>query len=530
MHNDGNVSRSPERFNLYVTLALACTASLGLLSLWTPFNTDQAIFVYGGRTIASGEALYRDFWDIKQPGIFFFYALAGRLFAFTEPGIHGLELLWQIGGALVLTWIARQCVWIPAAAALAPVATVGAYFAFTSSWHMTQIEALMGLPLALSLAMVYRLAQKPHSAAGSFIFGASVAIVGALKLLYLVIPAGFCLLLGADLLRRRALSRTVLSRMLGFGLLGAAIICAPLIGYFAFHGTLPELWWTTFGYPAEALRDVAVPPTERLWSSFAWTLEAYFPFSPLIVLGLATMWRARQPLLAYGSAIYLVLGVALIAFQRFSWWEYHQVLLFTPLGLLATLGLDQLTNLPRSNRWQRYAIPVVVVVLLAFPILAMASESYGKINQLNSARKTKSKASLSIRLDARYLEMWAKTRFIRRRNSCPGTVYVLGDARNLLLTKRRQAIAVRGHSWLHLPDSMWQRLPAELMAAAPTYVFLSDFDKSVLKERSPELLQYLDSHYHHVRRAPRGRWLVNTQIATEWKQQRSRRRQRKAKR
>ena len=51
-------------------LSLLLTATLGILSLWTPFLVDQSIFDYGGRTIDSGATLYVDYWDIKPPGIF----------------------------------------------------------------------------------------------------------------------------------------------------------------------------------------------------------------------------------------------------------------------------------------------------------------------------------------------------------------------------------------------------------------------------------------------------------------------------
>lgn len=529
MQADEYPTLSPEGHRLLVTFALACTAILGLLALWTPFHYDQSLFAYGGRTIASGGVLYRDFWDIKQPGIFFFYALAGSLFGFIEPGIHALELIWQLGGALVLTWIAQQCVRNPAVAAVAPIFTLGAYYSFTTSWHMTQVEALVGPPLALSLAMVFRLTQRPHSAATSFFLGVSAATVGAFKLVYLTIPSGFALILVAKLLRQRELSFKVLLRVAGYGLLGVITVWLPLVGYFALHGALPEFLWTTFGYPVEALKEVPLPPTERLRSSFEWTLDAFLPFSPLILLGLTTIRRARQPVLALGVVLYLLMGTVLIVLQKFSWWEYHQVLLFPPLGLLATLGLDRITGAWRAARRSRHAIALVALIISALPFWALVRQSYGKITDLTAALQMDSKASLSIRLDEKYRKMWMSTAFIRRRNSYPGSVYVLGDPRYVLLSHRRQAIPVHGHAWLHLPAQLWQRLPSELIAAEPAYFFLSDYDRRILRLRSPELLEFLDSRYHYARKGPGGRWLANNRIATEWENRRTKRRMRKSK-
>jgi len=514
MQADGYRTLSPERIRLLFYLSFAVTTILGIVSLWKPFLIDQSIFVYGGKTIASGDVLYRDYWDIKPPGVFFFYALAGRLFGFTEPGIHLLELLWQLVGALVLIWIARQCVANSATAAFAPLATVGAYYAFASSWHMTQVEALVGPPLAAALAAIFMMSQRPHSASGSLLLGASTAIVGALKLIYLAIPAGFALLLTVELLRRRVLSRTLALRMIVFALLGLAVVWLPIIGYFAHHGALPELVWTTFGYPAEALQEVPVPAGERLRSSFGWMLGAFLPFSPLILLGLATLRKPRRPLLAYGILVYLLLGIALIVVQRTSWWEYHQTLLFPPLGLLATLGLDRLISALHHARRRPYLIAMAAIIFSALPLLTLLKHSYGTVTNLISALRTDSEASLSIRLDQKYQEMWEKTGFIRM-SGRPGSVYVFGDQRYVLLANRPQAIPVHGHAWVHLPKRMWQRLPSELMAAEPAYVFLSDSNKKLLRDRSPELLRYLQNHYRPVRRAPTGRWLARTRTTTE---------------
>lgn len=510
MQADGYPTLSSERIRFLFLLSFAVTTIFGIVSLWKPFLIDQSIFVYGGQTIASGDVLYRDYWDIKQPGIFFFYALAGRLFGFTEPGIHLLELLWQLAGALVLTWIARQSVVNSATAAFAPLATVGAYYAFASSWHMTQVEALVGPPLAAALAAIFMMSQKPGSASGSLLLGASTAIVGALKLIYLSIPAGLALILTVGLLRQGALSRLLSLRMIVFALLGLALVWLPIIGYFAYHGALPELVWTTFGYPAEALQEVPVPAGERLRSSFGWVFGAFLPFSPLILLGLATLRQPRQPVLAYGVVVYLLLGTALIVVQRTSWWEYHQTLLFAPLGLLATLGLDCLISALTRARWRPRLIAMAAIIFSALPLLALLTRSYNTVTDLSSALRIDSEARLSIRLDRKYQEMWEKTAFIGRNGSRPGSVYVFGDQRYLLLANRPQAIPAHGHAWVHLPERLWQRLPSELMAAEPAYVFLSDSNKKLLRERSPELLRYLQSRYRPVRRAPTGRWLVRT--------------------
>ena len=82
--------RAPLGWADAATLGLVALA--GLVNLPVPFDTDQGFFTTGARQLLAGDALYRDFWDLKQPGIFWFYLAAGRIAGFHEIGIHAVEL------------------------------------------------------------------------------------------------------------------------------------------------------------------------------------------------------------------------------------------------------------------------------------------------------------------------------------------------------------------------------------------------------------------------------------------------------
>ena len=51
-----------------------CLLVLGAASLPIPFGGDQGLNLLIGQVIADGGAPYRDVWDLKHPGIFFFFA------------------------------------------------------------------------------------------------------------------------------------------------------------------------------------------------------------------------------------------------------------------------------------------------------------------------------------------------------------------------------------------------------------------------------------------------------------------------
>ena len=96
---DGIGSGAPLRRTHSVVLpsiaGLLIVAFLAFLHLPYPFDYDQGLFAYGARAIAGGARLYIDFWDIKQPGIYWYFAAAGSLFGFDEIGIHTFELVWM---------------------------------------------------------------------------------------------------------------------------------------------------------------------------------------------------------------------------------------------------------------------------------------------------------------------------------------------------------------------------------------------------------------------------------------------------
>ena len=494
-------------------LSLFLTLVLGVLSLWTPFLVDQSIFAYGGRAITQGETLYIDYWDIKPPGVFFFYSFAGRLLTPSEPGVHAVELLWQLAAGVALAWIALICVRHPVAVALAPLASIGMYYAFSTSDHLTQVEALMALPLALSLLACFKLSKNPTSAGWSLLLGASIGVAAMLKQIYVLIPAFFVLLLLVSLWRDGQLGWRPTSRTAIFMFFGMSVVLVPVVVHFAVRDALPELLWVTLQYPVAALEDVPSAPTSRLEESVLWTLRVYLPLSPLVLLGLAGIHRTRQPGVSLGILLYLSLAAVLIWLQRTSWWEYHQVLLFAPLGLLATLGLDRVLTILGSGARRRWLAAVTATVLLVPAAGSLIRQATAKSHQLTAASRSTLQAPLAVRMDRDARRAWNKTSFLRDPTSPPGPIYVFGDQRYLWMSGRRQAIAVRGHGWEHLPESMWQTLPDQLMAARPTFIFVSRYNRRVLERKAPHLLDFLRTNYRRGLPTRSGHWWVHRDFA-----------------
>ena len=132
-------------------LVLAVIVVMGLVNLPKLFGGDQVLSTMMALKMSRGEIIYRDLWDLKHPGIFCFYFLGGILFGFDEIGIHTFELLYMtiFSGVLILAlkgYFKHR--W---AASIAPLLTVGMYYGVAGIWHQTQTEALVGVPIFLSL-------------------------------------------------------------------------------------------------------------------------------------------------------------------------------------------------------------------------------------------------------------------------------------------------------------------------------------------------------------------------------------------
>jgi len=178
--------------------------------------------------------------------------------------------------ALVVRRVAGQYVHNPPVASLAPVVTVGTYYACTTSYHFTQTEALVGLPLLMSLVAAVT-AVRPGSRrplAWLFVSGLAAGVVFAFKAPYVVLPLLFWLLVG---MWRRGSDRSVpVARKMARALLAGALLpVSALVVYLALKPGLGLVWWTFVVHHAK-------PPAKAV-STFSGWLTAwsglYGPFA-----------------------------------------------------------------------------------------------------------------------------------------------------------------------------------------------------------------------------------------------------------
>ncbi len=161
--------------------------------------------------IEQGKVLYRDFWDVKQPGIFYFYFLAGTLFGFSEIGIHVFELIYMVFFSIILLLSLKNYFQHQVIASLVPLLTVGVYYTVSGPWHLTQVEALVSFPLFICFWLTYQ-SFKYEGKQRFFLLllsGFMGGIVLIFKLIFLLILLSFwlTLLIHSVLIKRQTIQK-----------------------------------------------------------------------------------------------------------------------------------------------------------------------------------------------------------------------------------------------------------------------------------------------------------------------------------
>jgi hypothetical protein len=500
---------------------------LGLGRLPSPFTGDQALNMLMGKVIAHGGAPYLDLWDLKHPGIFFFFAAAGRLFGFSEIGIHLFELLWMLVLALAVRVTAEQFLKDRMAISLAPALTIGFYYAAATGVHLTQTEALVGLPLLLSLTSAAAAVRTSSRRRLLWLFssGLSAGVVLVFKAPYFLLPAIFWVMASVEW--RRAQGKGIMRGIMALApplLVGTLLPVSASVIYLAEKHALGLAWWTFVVHPREAASQTALD-FQVLRDGSIWFVRT---FSPLLALAIIGGWaRVRQgwDLLAGALIAWIPVGLLLIWVQVIGWWSYHYLLLLVPIGLLAAQGVETLWSgvaakkVPR--RWRAAAAIVLVgLIVISIPQIEVGARSVADVFRASplpfdivSARPYQAEQ------DRAYAVALDTTSFLRAPGSDPGPIYVFGSPIVYILAGRSPAISFLA-TWFSPTTEAWHRMVAELTAAPPKYILVTDgalgsftADNPALADEVRSLRSWLEQRYQVLRTDVGGVWYLRRDLA-----------------
>ena len=507
--SDSGAEAPIPRWRGHEIVGLILTTIIGIVHLPMPFGGDAALMTVVGRQMAHGDVLYRDLLDIRQPIIFWFAQIGGSVFGFTEVGIHLAELIVLIASSAVMIAIIRSRVRSRWAPALAPLLTVGIYYAASEVWQLTEPESFAGIPLLAIAWIIDRLSRgddevaalaQPTNATRTvgllLAMGALTAIVGLLKLTYLAIAGPMALVALVDGWRQHRVLMTIAWPTVGF-----VTIVGSLGLYFRTAGVLDDVLWMWFDFAPSTL-ERAPRTGERLRSGSWRFVRMWLAVLPLSAAGVVVITRSRRvDRLLLALAVWVVTGFATILIQH--WWDYLFHVLIVPLGLLAVVGLDDV--LQRAKGANAKLVLGLAVAMLTVPLMThfvpklnvVASNGFG----LDDAGKNA--------IHDEYASRYADARSWRDDlGDDERPIHFVGDATSIWVSGRDQAIPVHGWAADFLDDELWGRMHNQISITRPVNLWLWEGTYDLMDRRSPATKVLVEREYCFVKRYGDHDWWV----------------------
>ena len=488
---------------------------LGWPSLSMPFRGDEALFALMARETSRGAVLYRDYWDITNPGIFWFYRCGGTFFGFSEDGIRVFEWLYITSFIFIFTALIRKTYQLPRLPLMPAILIGGAYYmaGYSNTSHLTKTEGLATFPLVLAMGLPF-VVRSSNRVSWQWLFIAGIAggIVILFKLLLVV-----CLSVCWGFWFFKCLSDSGWKSMVSSALVvgcGCLVVLAPAFAHFYSHGMMDTLVRTLVELPPQFLAEGERADFKRLAFSVRWFLEQYAPILALAILGGCARWQQRKDRVLVGFVLLIVSAFVVILAQRLSWWSYHFLLLGGPISVLAAYGW------PALQEWAnaRFRTPLTLIErslsLYSAATLCLPAVTGGgnQVMQLASRRlgwSSQDRESCRAATGNAYRLAKDEAEWLKQSQTKPGRIYVCGDPLIYWFSDRLPAVPISGWSLQMYPASVRNEVIESIRTQRPVHIFITTGNlgfEPLIAEKYTPILQILQDHYVLSHTSPTGKW------------------------
>lgn len=479
----------------------------GILKVNYPLRNDQSLFLLFAEEISKGSNLYTTIWDIKQPFIFIFYYVAGKFGGFSDYAAHTMDLIWNICFFVVVVVFSRRHFasrWI---AGITPFFLL-IYYTYVSPSELTQVEALIALPLMLSAVLAIRAADNtPATVPLAFLAGFSAGVASGFKIPFAMTALSIHVYVLVCAWRGGTPARAVVLRLFLPWLSGAMLLWLLLLVYFLAHGTAGEFLRSTFLYAAQDAMNLEQAPLSRLLLGCAQILVTLAPWFCLLGGFLLPPRIEERVPLAPLLLIWIGVATAMILVQRFSWWPYHWWQLLAPLFLLCMLGLDRIVGAIHERAWldgrQRWILPLLLLAPFSVVLNPLGQNAYFVINA--GAPRSFDGTAFRLEVDRNYRDVLGATA------AFPGDcardrIYVFGTPAIYLRLGCRYLHKFAGQNVPYISEDQRAELAERLRAMPPDWIFVAPALADWLERREPALQALLDAGYRPAISGDWGTW------------------------
>ena len=116
------------------------------------------------------------------------------------------------------------------------------------------------------------------------------------------------------------------------------------------------------------------------------------------------------------------------------------------------------------------------------------------------------KLAYKARLNPTYESVKKEIAFLLEDNSQSGEIYVCGNPLYYYLSGRGQATTLNGWAMEFFLPSQWLQLIQEVETLRPPYVFVDTYYQNLIKSRSPDFQQLLQTHFIPFKKSKEGIW------------------------
>jgi 4-amino-4-deoxy-L-arabinose transferase-like glycosyltransferase len=318
-------------------LLSAAAALMVAPMLLYPFGRDQGVFACGADVIRRGGALYRDFWDLKPPGIYYLFRMSFIAFGRSMLAPRLLDLFFSLATAAGLALIGRRLssLWAGVAAGLLFLSRYALGFDY---WNSAQADGFASLPLAmgvLALLAAERRRSWPLAALCGALIGAAIIIKFTLGIFILLPLAALAAARGERLGPR-------LARAAGY-LLGCAAVVGAIVALVWRSHALGDMLAIMFAWNAQyaAIRasglDTIVFQTWRFWFGHDHGVLNLIGLLALAGVADLVLRREKDPT-RWMPAAWVAVMLAQVYVQG-KYFEYHWLPALPPFCLLAGMGV-----------------------------------------------------------------------------------------------------------------------------------------------------------------------------------------------
>lgn len=331
-------------------------------SLVQPAGGDQGLYLYSGQRLLAGAVPYRDMWDQKPPGIAFFYASLLRFWPH-ESVVAAADFAAAAVVAALLVLIGRRrfsnAIGYASASLFLLLGHPSLQSRLSGVYVRGQCEPFVALAVAATLALVSGCGRRrwPLVLAG-------VSLGAACWLKYnaatYALPLALAVWAWRDDHDQNRNRGAAIGDLAAIGL-GAAILSAMILIYFAANGALHDLWLATIDYNLRYSNETYASPASMLFYIFVLPI-ARAQVDLLWFLGgvgiLLLVWEIRTNRSAVVAIGWVLAGVLSIAVNGQRDLPNYFVQTNPALALAAAAGLGTLFKRPV---WLRSAVAALLL-------------------------------------------------------------------------------------------------------------------------------------------------------------------------